>query len=146
MATNKRLEVRNDGSLHVGTDASSYTSTHISTHASSQAYAKLKLTLHPNPNEVCEAVKLLMKRMESNVREFFIDGEKTRFGDFTHAVRLRIQDPEKHKDRLFILNDTEIQTFWDKFIVESKKELHREVMSRILGAGDTEVTDEEEVL
>jgi hypothetical protein len=106
----------------------------------------VKLTPHPNPTEVCEAVHLLMKRMESNIREFFIDGQKTRFGDITHTVRLRILDPEKNKDRLFILNDTEIQAYWNKYIEESKKELHREVMARILSAGEREEYDEEEVI
>lgn len=106
----------------------------------------VRLTPHPNPTEVCEAVQLLVKRMESNIREFFIEGQKTRFGDFTHTVRQRILDPERNKDRLFILNDTEIQTYWNKFIEESKKELHREVMARILNAGEREDDDEEEVI
>lgn len=150
MAKNRTLEVRNDGTA-VNTNANPfpYTNTISNTtspHASTQAYARLQLTLHPNPTEVCEAVHLLMKRMESNIREFFIDGQKTRFGDITHTVRLRILDPEKNKDRLFILNDTEIQAYWNKYIEESKKELHREVMARILSAGDTEVMDEEEVI
>lgn len=95
-----------------------------------------KLTLHPNEFEVCEAVKLLCTRMGSNIKDFYLTGEKTIFGDITYAVRARILDPEKNKDKLFILNDTEIDAYWKTYIRESKKELHNEVMSRILKSNE----------
>lgn len=110
--------------------------------ASAQAYSRLQLTLHPDPYTVCEAVMLLTKRMESNIQEFYLQGEQTKFGDITYAVRSRIQDPEKNKDKLFILSDTEIQYYWNAYIKESKRALHEEVMARILKANDEDDSDE----
>jgi hypothetical protein len=97
---------------------------------------KVKLELHPNPYVVCDAVKLMTTRMESNIKEFYMQGEDSKFGDMTYAVRSRIQDPEKNKDKLFILNDTEIQFYWNAYIKESKRALHEEVMARILKSND----------
>ena len=102
---------------------------------------KVKLELHPDPYKVCDAVMLLTKRMESNIQEFYLTGEKTKFGDFTYAARARIDDPVKNKDKLFILSDTEIQFYWNAYIKESKRALHEEVMARILKA-DEEDEDE----
>lgn len=113
-------------------DASSY----INTNASTITGAYTKLTLHPNPYVVCDAVKLMVTRMESNIKEFYLTNAKSKFGDMTYAVRARIQDPEKNKDKLFILNDTEIQFYWDAYIKESKRALHEEVMARILNTDD----------
>lgn len=110
--------------------------------ASAQAYTRLQLTLHPDPYTVCEAVMLLTKRMESNIQEFYLTGEKTKFGDMTYAIRARIDDPIKNKDKLFILNDTEVQYYWNAYIKESKRALHEEVMARILKANDEEDDDE----
>ena len=122
-------------------DASSYINTGTIT-SSKLAYSHIQLTLHPNAYEVCDAVKLMVTRMESNIKEFYLTNAKSKFGDMTYAVRARIQDPEKNKDKLFILNDTEIQFYWDAYIKESKRALHEEVMARILNTDDEVDGDE----
>jgi hypothetical protein len=135
MATVRNQAGNINVSAGAGTDASSYINTGAIT-SSKLAYSHLQLTLHPNAYEVCDAVKLMTTRMESNIKEFYLTNAKSKFGDMTYAVRARIQDPEKNKDKLFILNDTEIQFYWDAYIKESKRALHEEVMARILKTDD----------
>ena len=139
MATLREAQPKVSISNSAGTSAGSYTNTSTMPMTTTGAYTKL--TLHPDPYVVCDAVKLMTTRMESNIQEFYLTGDRSKFGDMTYAVRSRIQDPEKNKDKLFILNDTEIQFYWNAYIKESKRALHEEVMARIL-MKDDEADDE----
>jgi hypothetical protein len=85
---------------------------------------------HTPTKEPCEAVALLIARMDSNPQEFsFSKGSK--WGDILQMVYQRQQDA-KNKYVLVALDDRECTMVWDKFVDTSKKLLHQEFIRRIL--------------
>ena len=86
--------------------------------------------------EPCEAVALLLARMDSNPQEFsFSKGSK--WGDILQMVYQR-QEDAKNKHVLVALGDKECTMVWDKFVDTSKKLLHQEFMRRILDVAKDE--------
>ena len=84
----------------------------------------------------CEAVALLMTRMDSNPQEFsFPKGSK--WGDILQMVYQRKQDTA-NKHVLVALSDKECEMVWDKFVDTSKGLLHQEFLRRILAVDKQE--------
>ena len=78
----------------------------------------------------CDAVALLLTRMDSNPQEFsFTKGSK--WCDILQMVYQRRQD-SSNKHVLVALDDKECAMVWDKFVDTSKKSLHQEFIRRIL--------------
>ena len=80
----------------------------------------------------CEAVVLLVQRMESNPEEFRLDAGK--WANLLAHVKKRVVD--KNADAFIILDDFEAEMVWNKFKVAGKKELHTFVMKKILEGED----------
>jgi hypothetical protein len=80
--------------------------------------------------EPCEAVALLLTRMDSNPQEFTFS-KNSKWGDILQMVYQRQQDA-KNKYVLVALDDRECTMVWDKFVDTSKKLLHQEFIRRIL--------------
>ena len=89
----------------------------------------------PKNDPPCEAVMLLMQRMESHPGEFNLNGGK--WCDLFNHIKERAVD--KNKNRLIILSDYECDMLWGKFVKAGQKQLHSYVMRRIL-----EVNEEKE--
>lgn len=86
-------------------------------------------------NYPCEAVMLLMERMESNPDEFALNSS-SKWHSFLEVVRRRVMDGDKNA--LIILDDFECQMLWNKFKHAGKKSLHAFVMSKILEGNDND--------
>jgi len=76
----------------------------------------------------CEAVMLLMQRMESNPEEFRLDTGK--WANLLAHIKKRVVD--KNADAFIILDDFEAEMVWNKFKAAGKRELHTFVMQKIL--------------
>lgn len=87
--------------------------------------------------EPCDAVKLLIKRMDSNPQEFHLR-RGGKWADVLSLCRQRLFGSDDDKTHLVVLSDEEVQMVWSKFVEIGKGELHKEFMRRILR------TDEEE--
>lgn len=87
--------------------------------------------------EPCEAVQLLIKRMDSNPQEFHLR-RGGMWADVLSLCRQRMFGTEDDKQHLVVLTDAEVQMVWNKFVEIGRGELHKEFMRRILRAGDEE--------
>lgn len=87
--------------------------------------------------EPCDAVKLLIKRMESNPQEFHLR-RGGKWADVLSLCRQRLFGSDDDKTHLVVLSEEEVQMVWSKFVEIGKGELHKEFMRRILR------TDEED--
>ncbi len=76
----------------------------------------------------CEAVMLLLQRMESHPGEFNLNTGK--WANLFGHVKERVVDG--NKNRLVILSDGECDMLWGKFIKAGQKQLHSFVMQKIL--------------
>lgn len=83
-------------------------------------------------NAPCEAVMLLLKRMQSHPEEFRLDAGK--WGHFLTVVKRRVVD--KSVDTLIILEDFEAEMLWNGFKTAGKKQLLSFVMEKILEGED----------
>ncbi len=82
----------------------------------------------------CDAVMLLVQRMESHPEEFALNNT-SKWQNFLEVVKRRVVDG--NKDALIILEDFECDMLWNKFKAAGKKSLHAFVMQKILeGNGD----------
>lgn len=87
------------------------------------------------PQEPCDAVQLLIKRMESNPQEFHLR-RGGMWADVLSLCRQRMFGTEDDKQHLVVLTDAEVQMVWNKFVEIGRSELNKEFMRRILRAGD----------
>lgn len=81
----------------------------------------------------CEAVMLLIDRMETHYDEFRLEGT-SKWGHLMSIVRRRVLD--KDENALIILDDFECEMLWGKFRAAGKKQLHNYVMEKILKGDD----------
>ena len=79
-------------------------------------------------NKPCDAVLLLMQRMDSHPGEFNLNTGK--WANLFGHVKERVVDG--NKNRLVILSDGECDMLWGKFIKAGQKQLHSFVMQKIL--------------
>jgi len=77
----------------------------------------------------CDAVLLVMQRMESHPDEFALNST-SKWHSFLSVVKKRVVDNDK--DSLLILDDFEVEMLWNKFRHAGKKSLHAFVMQKIL--------------
>jgi hypothetical protein len=77
----------------------------------------------------CDAVMLLMDRMESHHEEFSLTRD-SKWGDFFVQIKKRVVDNDRNT--LIILDDRECEMLWGKFKECGKKQLHAYVMKKIL--------------
>lgn len=82
----------------------------------------------------CEAVALLMQRMESHPEEFRLDSGK--WAGLLGHVKKRVVD--SNKDALIIIDDFEAEILWNKFKAAGQKQLHAFVMKKIIEGADNE--------
>lgn len=82
----------------------------------------------------CEAVMLLIKRMESHPTEFNLQSGK--WYELLHEIKERAVD--KNKNRLIILSDMECDMLWGKFVKAGQQTLLQYVTKKILGGADNE--------
>ena len=76
----------------------------------------------------CDAVMLLMQRMETNPDEFMLNSSSK-----WHQVLLMVKKRmDGDKDSFVILEDFECEMLWNKFKAAGKKSLHAFVMQKIL--------------
>ena len=80
-------------------------------------------------NKPCEAVLLLMQRMDSHPEEFALNST-SKWHSFLSVVKRRVADGDK--DALIVLDDFEVEMVWNKFRVVGKHQLHSFVMKKIL--------------
>ena len=80
----------------------------------------------------CEAVMLLVQRMESNPEEFRLDTGK--WANLLAHIKKRVVD--KNADAFIILDDFEAEMVWNKFKAAGKRELHTFIMAKILEGDD----------
>lgn len=80
----------------------------------------------------CEAVMLLVQRMESNPEEFRLDTGK--WANLLAHIKKRVVD--KNADAFIILDDFEAEMVWNKFKAAGKRELHTFIMQKILEGDD----------
>ena len=81
----------------------------------------------------CEAVLLLINRMDTHPDEFRLDSN-TKWGKLMSVVKHRVVD--KDFNALIVLDDFECEMLWGKFRVTGKKQLHNFVMEKILEGDD----------
>ena len=81
------------------------------------------------PKTPCEAVLLLMQRMEEYPDEFKLN-TSSKWHELFSVIKRRVMD--KDKDALIILDDFECEMLWGKFKEAGKKSLHSYVMDKIL--------------
>jgi len=80
----------------------------------------------------CDAVMLLVQRMESHPEEFRLDSGK--WVNLLAHIKKRVVN--KNADAFIILDDFEAEMVWNKFKAAGKKELHTFVMEKILEGND----------
>ena len=76
----------------------------------------------------CDAVTLLVQRMESNPEEFMLNSS-SKWHQVLLTVKKRV---DGDKDALVILEDFEIDMLWNKFKSAGKKTFHAFIMAKIL--------------
>jgi len=81
------------------------------------------------PMEPCEAVKLLLTRMDSNPQEFSLS-KNSKWGDVLQQMYQRRFSDSTHI--LVMLADWECKMVWEKYISIGKDMLHQEFIKRIL--------------
>jgi hypothetical protein len=93
--------------------------------------AKLIKKLRENATEenLCEANKLLLKRMESNPDEFHLN-KGGKWADYLNMLYMRLQ--ENDNKVLVMLSTEECSFMWDKYTEVAKANLHKTFMQRIL--------------
>jgi len=81
----------------------------------------------------CDAVMLLVQRMESHPEEFMLNSSSK-----WHQVLLTVKNRvvEKNADAFIILEDFEAEMLWNKFKAAGKKSFHTFVMEKILEGND----------
>lgn len=77
----------------------------------------------------CDAVMLVVQRMESHPEEFALNSA-SKWHTFLTVVKKRVVDGDK--DALIILEDFECEMMWNKYKTAGKKALHSFVMNKIL--------------
>ena len=82
----------------------------------------------------CEAVMLLVQRMDTHPEEFRLDSGP--WHNLLAHIKKRVVD--KNADAIIILDDFEAEMVWNKFRAAGKKQLLSFVMSKILGADKNE--------
>lgn len=82
-------------------------------------------------DKYCEAVDLILARMDSNPDEFNLS-RNSKWGDVLSLCRERLLGGKEKAGNLVVLGDHEIAGIWYKFVDIGKKELHKEFMRRIL--------------
>lgn len=88
---------------------------------------------------LCEAHKLLVKRMESNPDEFYLQ-KGGKWADYLNLLHQRIKDADENI--LVMLDTAECEYVWNKYKEVAKNNLHRNFMKRILRADEQEDTPE----
>lgn len=83
---------------------------------------------------ICEANKLLLKRMQSNPDEFHLN-KGGRWADYLNLLHIRVGGDE---NTLVMLDTEECQFVWDKFKEVAKANLHKNFMARILRPTETD--------
>lgn len=78
----------------------------------------------------CEAVMLLIQRMDTHPEEFRLDTGP--WSNLLAHIKKRVVD--KNADALIILDDFEAEILWGKFRAAGKRQLLSFVMGKILGA------------
>lgn len=78
--------------------------------------------------KLCEANKLILKRMESNPDEFHLN-KGGRWADYLNMLHTRV---EGDKNVLVMLETDECLFVWDKYKEVAKDNLHKNFMARIL--------------
>jgi len=86
-------------------------------------------------NKPCEAVLLLMQRMDSHPEEFALNST-SKWQNLLLVVKRRVVDNDK--DSLIVLDDFEVEMVWNKFRVVGKHQLHPLVMKKKLEGADEE--------
>lgn len=81
----------------------------------------------------CEAVVLLMQRMESHHEEFALNST-SKWHTFLGVLKSRVVDG--NKDAFIVLEDFECEMLWGKFKHAGKKSLHTFIMKKILEGDD----------
>lgn len=76
----------------------------------------------------CEAIMLLVQRMESHPEEFRLDSGK--WATLLMVIKKRVVD--KDADALIILEDFEVEIAWRKFKSAGQKQLRAYVMKKII--------------
>ena len=80
----------------------------------------------------CDAVMLLMQRMETNPDEFMLNSSSK-----WHQVLLMVKKRmDGDKDSFVILEDFECEMLWNKFKAAGKKSFHTFIMKKILEGSD----------
>lgn len=77
----------------------------------------------------CDAVMLLVQRMESHPEEFALNSA-SKWHNLLTIVKKRVVDGDK--DAFIVLDDFECSMLWNKFRHAGKKSLHAFVMQKIL--------------
>lgn len=83
----------------------------------------------------CDAVVLLMQRMDSHHEEFALNNT-SKWHQFLSVLKQRVVDG--NKDALIILDDFEVDMLWGKFKHAGKKSLHTFIMKKILEGNENE--------
>lgn len=86
-------------------------------------------------NKPCDAVMLLVQRMESHPEEFALNST-SKWHNLLSVVKKRAVDGDK--DALIVLDDFEVEIVWNKFKHAGKKSLHAFIMQKILEGKDNE--------
>lgn len=80
-------------------------------------------------NAPCEAVIMLVKRMDTHPEEFRLE-ENTKWGRLMAIVKARVVD--RDPNAFIVLEDFECEMLWGKFKAAGKKQLLNFVMEKIL--------------
>jgi len=83
----------------------------------------------------CDAVMLLMQRMDSHPDEFALNSS-SKWHHLLEVVKRRAVNGDK--DALIILEDFEVEMLWGKFKAAGKKTLHSFIMQKILEGNENE--------
>jgi hypothetical protein len=78
---------------------------------------------------LCEANKLLLKRMQSNPDEFHLM-KGGRWADYFNMIYTRLNEGDPRT--LVMLSNDECAFMWDRFVEVSKGNLHKNFMQRLL--------------
>lgn len=88
-----------------------------------------KLRENATEESLCEANKLLLKRMESNPEEFHLN-KGGKWADYLNMLYMRLHEAD---DKMLVMLSTEECKFvWDKYTEVAKSNLHKNFMQRIL--------------
>ena len=85
--------------------------------------------------ELCEANKLLLKRMQSNPDEFHLS-KGGKWADYLNMLHSRLK--ERDDKILVMLPEEEVLFVWEKYCEVAKDNLHKAFMKRILAPHEPE--------